>query len=297
MSNMEEEKKSLGEAKNRVYVGNLSWEVTSSELRDVMSTVGTVISADILEGNNGRSRGCGLVEFSSETEAQRAISELTDIEVKGRKIFVREDRGAVKPVASRPSAAAPAAKETKEVRKKERQPRDLSKVVIVSNLPLDATWQDLKDFMRSAGEVARSDVVPSTNGDNTAVGTVEFKLEEGVVNALALNGTAFRGSEINVRVASEEDNDAATKAISRGKKVFVGQLAWSVAWQDLKDHFKPMGTILRADVATENGSRRSKGFGFIEFQNAEDAEKAIKELNDSVLHGRRIHVREDRVEK
>lgn len=57
-----------------------------------------------------------------------------------------------------------------------------------------------------------------------------------------------------------------------------------------------MGTVLRADVATDE-NRRSKGFGFVEFKLPCEAERAIRELNNSELHGRRIQVREDREER
>eukprot|EP01040_Poterioochromonas_malhamensis_P018107 gene18107-21044_t len=60
----------MSAADARVYIGNLGWDVTSDELREHMSAAGTVVKASILQGNNGRSRGCGIVEFSSEADAQ-----------------------------------------------------------------------------------------------------------------------------------------------------------------------------------------------------------------------------------
>ena len=78
----------------RVYVGNLSWECKWQELKDHMRTVGEVVYADVMMGPDGRSKGCGLVEFQNPQEAQRAINELNDSEILGRAIFVREDREA-----------------------------------------------------------------------------------------------------------------------------------------------------------------------------------------------------------
>lgn len=57
-----------------------------------MRQSGDVVHADIIEGNDGRSKGCGIVEYSSAREARRAISEMTDTELNGRPIFCREDR-------------------------------------------------------------------------------------------------------------------------------------------------------------------------------------------------------------
>ena len=67
-----------------------------------------------------------------------------------------------------------------------------------------------------------------------------------------------------------------------------------VAWQDLKDHFKLAGNVIRADVMTEpNG--RSKGCGIVEFSTIDEARFAMDRLNNTELRGRLIFIREDRV--
>ncbi|EKX39611.1 hypothetical protein GUITHDRAFT_160003 [Guillardia theta CCMP2712] len=82
----------MGTGGRRVYVGNLSWECKWQDLKDHMRTAGNVLHADVMTGPDGRSKGCGLVEFSSPEEAVRAIQELNETELMGRMIFVREDR-------------------------------------------------------------------------------------------------------------------------------------------------------------------------------------------------------------
>ena len=59
--------------------------------QDHMRTAGTVNFCNVM-GANGRSKGCGLVEFATPEEAQHAIQTLHDSELDGRKIFCREDR-------------------------------------------------------------------------------------------------------------------------------------------------------------------------------------------------------------
>eukprot|EP00316_Scyphosphaera_apsteinii_P024380 CAMPEP_0119344092 /NCGR_PEP_ID=MMETSP1333-20130426/106791_1 /TAXON_ID=418940 /ORGANISM="Scyphosphaera apsteinii, Strain RCC1455" /LENGTH=325 /DNA_ID=CAMNT_0007356515 /DNA_START=34 /DNA_END=1012 /DNA_ORIENTATION=+ len=80
----------------------------------------------------------------------------------------------------------------------------------------------------------------------------------------------------------------------KGCCVYVGNLAYSVSWQDLKDHFKAAGDVVHADVMSEPGTGRSKGCGLVVFSNARDAQKAITMLHDTDLLGRPIFVREDR---
>lgn len=53
---------------------------------------GNVVFADVLTTPNGRSKGCGIVEYATREEAERAIEELNNVELDGRPVFVREDR-------------------------------------------------------------------------------------------------------------------------------------------------------------------------------------------------------------
>jgi nucleolin len=72
----------------------------------------------------------------------------------------------------------------------------------------------------------------------------------------------------------------------------VGSLPWSVDDQKLKETFEPHGNVVSAKVVTDRNSGRSRGFGFVEMESAEDAQKAISTLNDSEMDGRNIVVNE-----
>ena len=86
-------------------MGNLSWDVTWQDLKDHMRSAGDVVRADVMTEPDGRSKGCGLVEYASARDAAKAIQGLNDTVLKDRKIFVRED-GEAEPV-SRTAAASP----------------------------------------------------------------------------------------------------------------------------------------------------------------------------------------------
>jgi cold-inducible RNA-binding protein len=83
----------------RLYVGNLSYDVSSSDLQEMMSPHGTVQSAEVISDRmTGRSKGFGFVEMGSEQEAQAAIEALNGQQHEGRALTVnearpREDRG------------------------------------------------------------------------------------------------------------------------------------------------------------------------------------------------------------
>ena len=78
------------------------------------------------------------------------------------------------------------------------------------------------------------------------------------------------------------------------KRLYVHNLAWRVSWQDLKDHFREAGEVVRAEIFTEGPGGRSKGCGIVEMASVDDAANAVEKLMDSELQGRRILVREDR---
>ena len=72
--------------------------------------------------------------------------------------------------------------------------------------------------------------------------------------------------------------------------LYVGNLPYSVDGDVLNKMFTAFGTVLSAKVITDSLSGRSKGFGFVDMANAEDAQKAIKELDATETDGRKIVV-------
>lgn len=77
----------------KLYVGNLSYGVTSSELEQLFSQFGAVQSAEVIQDREtGRSKGFGFVEMDSDTSAQAAIQGLNDKDHQGRPLKVNEAR-------------------------------------------------------------------------------------------------------------------------------------------------------------------------------------------------------------
>jgi RNA recognition motif-containing protein len=74
------------------------------------------------------------------------------------------------------------------------------------------------------------------------------------------------------------------------KKLFVGSLSWNINDQGLREAFEPFGEINEAVVITDRDSGRSRGFGFVTFEDDEAADKAISALDGTELDGRPIKV-------
>lgn len=78
---------------NKLYVGNLLYEATEDELKELFGQSGAVTSATIIRfKDTGRSKGFAFVEMGSEEEAQKAVDALNGQDYKGRKLIVSEAR-------------------------------------------------------------------------------------------------------------------------------------------------------------------------------------------------------------
>jgi len=300
----------------RVYVGNLSWDVTWRELKDYMKTTGCEVTrADVMLAHDGRSKGCGIVEFATSDGARRAVLTLNDTELYGRQIFVREDREDGFGRAQNDHAHKGDAQ---------------SRRVYVGNIPWDVAWQDLKDHMRQAGEVLYAEVLKNPDGRSKGCGIVEYSQSSEAQEAISiLNDSELNGRMIFVR-EDRENNNNTSSAIDTAShdddtdddddiddndeesldkqphttahkyhtnntvtSVYVGNVSFECSWQDLKDHMRQAGNVDQANILHfEDG--RSKGCAIVTYQKPQEAQRAIRELQNTVLHGRPIFVREDR---
>ncbi|KAI7291827.1 RNA-binding domain-containing protein [Hortaea werneckii] len=197
----------------RVYVGNLSYDVKWHHLKDFMRKAGEVIFADVLLLPNGMSKGCGIVEYRTRDEAQTAINTLSNQNLMGRLIYVREDRE----TEPRFTSGAPA-----------RGGLDGGyggrggfggggfggpmggamggrggNQIYISNLPFVVGWQDLKDLFRQAvmtGQILRADVHSTPDGRPKGTGVVAFDNPDDAQNAIQqFNGYDWQGRVLEVR--------------------------------------------------------------------------------------------------
>ncbi len=79
-----------------------------------------------------------------------------------------------------------------------------------------------------------------------------------------------------------------------GRKLFVGNLSFSMGEAELKQLFEQKGGVESVTVMRDVATGRSRGFGFVEMSSEEDAQKAIKELNEFSVDGRNLTVNEAR---
>ncbi|KAF2640069.1 RNA-binding domain-containing protein [Massarina eburnea CBS 473.64] len=198
----------------RVYVGNLSYDVKWHHLKDFMRQAGEVLFADVLLLPNGMSKGCGIVEYATREQAQNAVATLSNQNLMGRLVYVREDReaeprfsnpsssrgghnmGAGPPYGGPPFGGGPGPNNFA-------GPPGGSRQVYVANLPYNVGWQDLKDLFRQAavtGAVIRADVHLAPDGRPKGSGIVAFDTPDDARNAInQFNGYEWQGRNLEVR--------------------------------------------------------------------------------------------------
>eukprot|EP00927_Polykrikos_kofoidii_P020575 TRINITY_DN19796_c0_g1_i1.p1 TRINITY_DN19796_c0_g1~~TRINITY_DN19796_c0_g1_i1.p1 ORF type:complete len:315 (+),score=65.31 TRINITY_DN19796_c0_g1_i1:99-947(+) len=222
-----------------VYVSNLAFSTEWQELKDFMSQAGEVEFAQILSidgsrvATRGNSRGVGYVRFTTEQEASSAIETLNGAEMDGREILVdvwtssgRKEGGTPRPASTGKSIVKgkSVAKGRSIVKGKSKggwssgscgkngvsaaQAREAKMAVRgeantfvwVGGLPFKATWQQVKDLMKTIGDVEFVKMLFfRDSGRPRGTALVRFSTEEEALEAIStLSGTEFMGKEITV---------------------------------------------------------------------------------------------------
>ncbi|KAI0063939.1 RNA-binding domain-containing protein [Artomyces pyxidatus] len=205
----------VSKRENRVYVGNLSYDVKYRDLMEFMRGAGEVLFAEVLITPTGISKGCGIVEFASQEDCQRAIRELSEQPLLGRPVFIREDRehesrfGAT-PVPGKIGMAMagqglhagppPRPAYHNAFGASSAGGQNPGNQLYVGNLPYQAGWQDLKDLFRSAGNIVRADINIGADGRPKGSGTVIFETAKDAQQAISMyNGFDWYGRILEVR--------------------------------------------------------------------------------------------------
>ena len=76
--------------------------------------------------------------------------------------------------------------------------------------------------------------------------------------------------------------------------IFVGNLSFQTSQEELMQTFAQFGVVERVSIVTDKQTGQSRGFGFVEMANPQEAEQAITQLNGAQLNGRRMNVNEAR---
>ena len=108
----------------------------------------------------------------------------------------------------------------------------------------------------------------------------------------ALNklGSFLRGSALTSSASIGSAPALFNAARFMSSKLFVGGLSWGTDDTSLRDAFTSFGEVVEARVITDRDTGKSRGFGFVNFANDEDAKKAVTSMDGQELEGRNVRV-------
>ncbi|KAK9404707.1 serine/arginine-rich splicing factor 6 [Crotalus adamanteus] len=175
----------------RVYIGRLSYHVREKDIQRFFSGYGRLLEVDL-------KNGYGFVEFEDSRDAEDAVYELNGKDLCGERVVVEHARGPRRDrdgysYSSRSGGGYSSRRASG--RDKYGPPVRTEYRLIVENLSSHCSWQDLKDFMRQAGEVTYADA----HKERTNEGVIEFRSYSDMKRALdKLDGTEINGRKIRL---------------------------------------------------------------------------------------------------
>lgn len=157
--------------------------------------------------------------------------------------------------------------------------------------------RDVEDFFSSVGKVRDVKLIVCNKTRRfKGIAYVEFKDLESVPLALGLSGQKLVGVPVVVQPSQAEKNrvgnysDPMVRPEKGPMKLYIGSLHFNITEDMLKGIFEPFGRIHSIQLMKDPETDRSKGYGFITYNEAEDAKKAMEHLNGFELAGRAMKV-------
>lgn len=205
-------------------------------------------------------------------------------------------------------------------RSRSRSPTDLpltpeerdSRTIFVMQLSQRVRARDIEEFFSSVGKIRDTKLIMCNKTRRfKGIAYVEFKDIESVPLALGLNGQKLLGVPVIVQPSQAEKNRVATYGTESGlsaglghpnsslsagtlnkgpMRLYVGSLHFNITEDMLRGIFEPFGKISMIQLIMDQDTGRSKGYGFITYGEAEDAKKALEQMNGFELAGRAMKV-------
>jgi len=173
-----------------------------------------------------------------------------------------------------------------------------SRTVFCMQLSQRIRARDLEEFFSSVGKVRDVRLIMCNKTKRfKGIAYVEFKDPESVALALGLSGQRLLGVPIVVQHTQAEKNRLANpqppppvKNYTGPMRLYVGSLHFNINEEMLRGIFEPFGDIDNIQLIMDTETNRSKGYGFVTYHRADDAKKALEQLNGFELAGRPMKV-------
>ncbi|KAJ0804648.1 hypothetical protein HanPI659440_Chr02g0040491 [Helianthus annuus] len=250
-----------------IYVGDLEANVTDSQLYDLFNQVGQVVSVRVCRDlSTRRSLGYGYVNYSNPNDAARAIDVLNFTAVNGKAIRIMYSH---RDPSVRKSGTAN---------------------IFIKNLDKSIDNKALHDTFSSFGNILSCKIATDGTGQSKGYGFVQFETEEAAQTAIdKLNGMLINDKQVYVGHFLRKQERDSSLSNAKFNNVYVKNISESTTDEDLKKIFGEYGTITSA-VVMRDADGKSKCFGFVNFENPDDAANAVEALNGKKIDEKEWYV-------
>lgn len=266
-----------------VFIKNLDKAIDNKAMYDTFSAFGNILSCKVATDETGSSKGYGFVHFETEEAANLSIERVNGMLLNEKKVYV--------------GRFIPRKEREKEIGEKAK----LYTNVYVKNFGDELNDESLREMFVTFGTITSCSVMVKDN-KSRGFGFVAFDSAISAEEAVkALNGKKL-GDDKTLYVGRAQKKYERQMELKRkfeqikiermsryqGVNLYVKNLDDTIDDERLRKEFTPFGTITSAKVMMEDG--RSKGFGFVCFSAAEEATKAVTEMNGRIVGSKPLYV-------
>ncbi|KAL1817754.1 hypothetical protein ACET3Z_020328 [Daucus carota] len=243
-------------ATTSLFVGDLDYNVTDSQLYDLFNQVGQVVSVRVCRDlSTGRSLGYGYVNYSNQQDGARALDVLNFTQLNNKTIRVMVSH---RDPSKRRSGTAN---------------------IFIKNLDKSIDNKALQDTFSSFGTILSCKIATDNSGQSKGYGFVQYDSEEAANTAIEkLNGMLMNDKQVYVGMFLRKQDRETEISKTKFNNIYVKNLSETTTEEELREIFGEHGTITSV-VVMRDGDGKSKCFGFVNFDNPEDAAKAVDALN------------------
>lgn len=252
-----------------LYVGELDPTVTEAMLFEIFNMIGPVASIRVCrDAVTRRSLGYAYVNYLNAADGERALEQLNYSLIKNRPCRIMW------------SQRDPALRKTGQGN------------IFIKNLDDAIDNKALHDTFAAFGTVLSCKVATDEQGRSKGYGFVHYETAEAADTAIkAVNGMLLNDKKVYVghHISRKERQSKIEEMRAQFTNLYIKNLDTEVTQEEFEELFKKYGNVTSAVVSVDEEGK-SKGFGFVNYETHDEAQKAVDELNDFELNGKKLFV-------
>jgi len=252
-----------------LYVGELDPTVTEAMLFEIFNMIGPVASIRVCrDAVTRRSLGCACVNYLNAADGERALEQLNYSLIKNRACRIMW------------SQRDPALRKTGQGN------------IFIKNLDEQIDNKALHDTFAAFGNVLSCKVATDEQGRSRGYGFVHYETSEAAEHAIKnVNGMLLNDKKVYVglHISRKERQSKLDEMKAQFTNLYVKNVDSKVTQEEFEQLFTQFGNVTSALISVDEEGG-NKGFGFVNYEKHEEAQKAVDELHESEFHGKTLFV-------